>query len=169
MAPTDYRTGTLHQTPTQSQSSSDPSVTRQCPLRGSLYCEAVKTSATLPFFLATGILHVAGAYFFPLAHNFPLSRGLSPPCAASCGTGHTPRRQQTLAKHDKKPHISSSLPTRPPDLLYCPPPSPPPPNYLNIHPEVITDRATLSLSQHVFGFYAHMGHYCIVSWHQRYV
>ena len=111
----------LHQTPTQSQSSSDPSVTRQCPLRGSLYCEAVKSPATLPFFLATGILHVAGAYFFPLAHNFPLSRGLSPPCAPSCGTGHTPRRQQTLAKHDKKPHISSSLPTRPPDLLYCPP------------------------------------------------
>ena len=116
------RMSMLHQTPTQSQSSSDPSVTQQCPLRGSLYCEAVKTSATLPFFLATGILLVAGAYFFPLAHNFPLSRGLSPPCAPSCGTGHTPRRQQTLAKHDKKLHISSSLPTRPPDLLYCPPP-----------------------------------------------
>ena len=67
------------------------------------------------------------------------------------------------ATHLLLPSYQASRPT----LL--PPPSPPPPNYLNIHPEVITDRATLSLSQHVFGFYAHTGHYCIVSWHQRYV
>ena len=61
------------------------------------------------------------------------------------------------------PSYQASRPTLLPPLLS------PPPNYLNIHPEVITDRPTLSLSQHVFGFYAHTGHYCIVSWHQRYV
>ena len=108
------------------ESYSDPTVTQQCPLRGSLYCEAVKSSATPPSFSLLEYYTQEQeepspvSLFLPLLPQFPPVRWPVSSLWASCRIGHTPRRQQTLAKHDKKLHISSSLPTRPPDLLYCP-------------------------------------------------